>query len=153
MADELAENAEARAMAQFTTAFTHAFRSRLNAVLGSLELLSQTQLDAHQSRFVDTAVDEGRSLLQLVNDTLDLARLDADELRLADTPIDPVAIAEGALSNVAARLHARGVAVASIIDPQTPVGLRGDGVRLRQVPGAREEHAYRRGGFQTRPGT
>jgi CheY-like chemotaxis protein len=125
--------AEGRAVAQFTAAFTHAFRSRLNAVLGSLELVSQTQLDENQSRFVDTAVDEGRALLQLVNDALDLARLDADELRLTETPIDPVAIAERALGTVAARLHARGVTVASVIDPQTPVSLRGDGLRLRQV--------------------
>jgi two-component system sensor histidine kinase/response regulator len=133
MSDEPLPNVESRAMARFTSAFTHAFRSRLNAVLGSLELVSQTQLDASQSRFVDTAVDEGRALLQLVNDTLDLARLDAGELRLAELPIDPVAIAEGALGTVAAGLHARGVAVASIIDPQTPVSLRGDGFRLRQV--------------------
>lgn len=133
MPHEVAAGAARRSVAQFTTAFTHAFRSRLNAVLGSLELVSQTQLDANQSRFVDTAVDEGRALLQLVNDALDLARIDADELRLMDAPIDPVAIAEGALGTVAARLHARGVAVASVIDPQTPVSLRGDGARLRQV--------------------
>lgn len=122
-----------RGMARFMAALTHAFRSRLNAVLGSLELVSQTQLSEEQTRFLDTAVDEGRALLQLVNDALDLARIDAGELRLGDAPIDPVAIAEGALGTVAARLHQRGVAVAGIIDPQTPVIMRGDGARLRQV--------------------
>lgn len=120
-------------MAQFMATLTHAFRGRLNAVLGSLELVSQTQLADTQSRFVETAVDEGRALLQLVNDALDLARVDAGELRLNDTPIDPVAIAEGALGTIAARMHARGVSVACIVDPQTPVSLRGDGVRLRQI--------------------
>lgn len=125
--------AEGRAMAQFMATLTHAFRGRLNAVLGSLELVSQTQLDDTQSRFVATAVDEGRALLQLVNDALDLARIDAGELRLSDAPIDPVGIAEGALGTIAARMHARGVAVASLVDPQTPVSLRGDGVRLRQI--------------------
>jgi CheY-like chemotaxis protein len=125
--------AEGRVMAQFMTALTHAFRSRLNAVLGSLELVSQTQLDSGQNRFVETAVDEGRALLQLVNDALDMARIDAGELRLSDSPIDLVAIAEGALGTVAARLHARGIAVASFIDPRTPVSARGDGARLRQV--------------------
>lgn len=133
MREEVTANAEDRAMARFMSAFTHTFRSRLNAVLGSLELVSQTQLDDTQSRFVDTAVDEGRALLQLVNDALDLARIDAGELRLNDAPLDPVAIAEGALGTVAARIHARGVAVASVVDPQTPVTLRGDGARLRQV--------------------
>ena len=77
MREEVTANAEDRAMARFMSAFTHTFRSRLNAVLGSLELVSQTQLDDTQSRFVDTAVDEGRALLQLVNDALDLARIDA----------------------------------------------------------------------------
>lgn len=124
---------EGRRTARFMAALTHAFRSRLNAVLGSLELVSQTELNADQTRFAATAVDEGRALLQLVNDALDLARIDAADLRLEDAPVDPVAIAEGALGTVAARLHERGIAVASMIDPETPVALRGDGPRLRQV--------------------
>lgn len=122
-------------MARFMAALTHAFRSRLNAVLGSLELVSQSELVAEPARFVATAVDEGRALLQLVNDALDLARIDAGELRLEDAPLDPAAIAEGALGTVAARLHERGIAVAGTIDPQTPVALRGDAARLRQVLG------------------
>lgn len=126
-------NLESRAMARFATVFTHTFRSRLNAVLGSLELVSQTNLDSNQTRFIDTAVDSGRALLQLVNDTLDLVRMDADELRLTDAPLDLVAIVEGALGTVAARLHARGVALACIIDPAIPITLSGDGFRLRQV--------------------
>lgn len=120
-------------MAKFMATLTHAFRGRLNAVLGSLELLSQTRLSEEQLRFAQTAIDEGRGLLQLVNDALDLARLDADDLRLEDTPLDPVAIAEGALDTVAARLHQRQISVACRIDPRTPLSLRGDGARLRQV--------------------
>ena len=54
-------------------------------------------------------------------------------MRLNDAPLDPVAIVEGALGSIAARLHARGVTIASTIDPQTPVILRGDMARLRQV--------------------
>jgi CheY-like chemotaxis protein len=120
-------------MAQFRAALTHAFRSRLNAVLGSLELVSQTNLDDSQRQFVETAVDEGRALLQLVNDSFDMALLDSGEMRILESDVDPVAIAEGALGAVAARVHMRGVAVASIIDPRTPVTAIGDGARLFQV--------------------
>lgn len=122
-----------RESALFTAALTHAFRSRLNAVLGSMELVSQTQLNEEQARFVGTAVSEGRGLLQLLNDALDFGRIEANEVQLEDVPLDPVAIAEGALGSVAARLHDRGIGALCVIDPQTPVTLRGDAARLRQV--------------------
>ncbi|MCU0754250.1 MAG: response regulator [Xanthomonadales bacterium] len=125
--------AEARESALFTAALTHAFRSRLNAVLGSMELVSQTRLQEDQARFVSTAVNEGRALLQLLNDALDLGRIAAGEVQIADVPLDPVAIAEGALGSVAAQLHARGLGAICVIDPQTPVQLRGDAARLRQI--------------------
>lgn len=124
---------DAREGALFTAALTHAFRSRLNAVLGSMELVSQTRLSEEQARFVSTAVTEGRALLQLLNDALDLGRIAAGEVRIDDAPLDPVTIAEGALGSVAARLHARGLGAIGVIDPQTPVLLRGDAARLRQV--------------------
>lgn len=119
--------------ALFTAALTHAFRSRLNAVLGSLELVSQTALNDEQTRFVGTAVNEGRGLLQLLNDAVDLGRIAAGGVQLDEVPLDPVAIAEGALGSVAARLHARGVGALCVIDPQTPVTLRGDTLRVRQI--------------------
>jgi len=119
--------------AQFAASLTHAFRSRLNAVLGSLELVSQTKLNAEQARFVTTAMDEGRALLYLVNDALDLGRIDAGELRLDDGIIDPVAIAEAALGAMAASFHAHNISATCVIDPMTPVILRGDGLRLRQI--------------------
>jgi CheY-like chemotaxis protein/HPt (histidine-containing phosphotransfer) domain-containing protein len=124
---------DARDSALFTAALTHAFRSRLNAVLGSLELVTQTRLNEEQSRFVGTAVTEGRALLQLLNDALDLGRIAAGEVHIDDAPLDPVAIAEGALGSVAAALHERGLGAICVIDPQTPVLLRGDAARLRQV--------------------
>lgn len=119
--------------AHFTAALTHAFRSRLNAILGSLELVNQTVLSKEQSSFVSTAIEEGRSLLYLVNDALDLGRIDAGQLHLEDASMDPVAIAEAALGTVSASYHERNIAATCIIDPQTPVSLRGDGLRLRQV--------------------
>jgi CheY-like chemotaxis protein len=119
--------------ALYMAALSHAIRSRLNAVLGSLELLSQSALPEAGQRFVDTAIDEGRGLLYLVNDALDLGRIEAGEARLDLQPMDPVAVAEGALGALAARLHERGTAAVSVVDPATPVAVRGDAQRLRQV--------------------
>ncbi len=127
--------------AHFAASLTHAFRSRLNAVLGGLELVSQTKLSAEQARFVNTAVDEGRALLYLVNDALDLGRIDAGELQLEDSVIDPVAIAEAALGAMAASFHTRQIAPACVLDPATPVSVRGDGMRLRQILVTLLEHA------------
>jgi len=124
---------DARTDALFMASLAHAIRSRLNAVLGGLELVSQSPLPPEQARFVSTAVEEGRSLLRLVNNALELGRAEAGQLQLDDQPLDPVAIVEGALGSTVAALHQRGVSVASVIDPQTPLTLRGDPARLRQV--------------------
>lgn len=123
----------ANANALFMASLAHAIRSRLNAVMGALELVSQTPLPPEQGRFISTAVDEGRNLLRLVSNALDLGRAQAGQLQLDEQPLDPVAIAEGALGSMVAALHQDGVTAASIIDPQTPLTLRGDPVRLRQV--------------------
>ena len=125
--------ADSRIGALFAASLTHAFRSRLNAVLGSLELVSQTKLNSEQTRFVSTAIDEGRALLYLVNDALDLGRIEAGELHLDDGVLDPVAIAEAALGTMAASFHAHNISATCVIDPMTPVILRGDGLRLRQI--------------------
>lgn len=124
---------EGSSNALFMASLAHAIRSRLNAVLGALELVGQSPLPPEQERFISTAVDEGRGLLRLVSHALELGRAEAGQLRFDDLPLDPVAIAEGALGSVAASLHQRGVAYASVIDPQTPLTLRGDPARLRQV--------------------
>jgi CheY-like chemotaxis protein/HPt (histidine-containing phosphotransfer) domain-containing protein len=124
---------DARSNALFMASLAHAIRSRLNAVLGGLELVSQSPLPPEQARFISTAVEEGRSLLRLVNNALELGRAEAGQLQLEDQPLDPVAIAEGALGSTVAALHSSGVSVASVIDPQTPLTLRGDPARLRQV--------------------
>ncbi len=126
-------SAESRIGARFAASLTHTFRSRLNAVLGSLELVSQTKLTTEQARFITTAIDEGRALLYLVNDALDLGRIDAGELQLEDGILDPVAIAEAALGTMAASFHANNISATCVIDPMTPVILRGDGLRLRQI--------------------
>lgn len=127
------DTAESNNNALFMASLAHAIRSRLNAVLGALELVGQSPLPPEQSRFISTAVDEGRGLLRLVSHALELGRAEAGQLHFDDLPLDPVAIAEGALGSVAASLHQRGVAAASVIDPQTPLSLRGDPARLRQV--------------------
>lgn len=119
--------------AMFTAALTHTIRSRLNAVLGSLELINQAVLPARDKNLIATALKEGRALLSLSNDALDMGRIEAGELTLDIALIDPVAIAEAALGAVAMTGASKAVAMACTIDPQTPVRVLGDGLRLRQL--------------------
>ncbi len=130
---ETVKKSDSRVGAQFAASLTHAFRSRLNAVLGSLELVSQTKLTAEQTRFVTTAMGEGQALLYLVKDALYLGRIGAGELGFEDGVIDPVAIAEAAMGVLAASFHANNISATCVIDPMTPVILRGDGMRLGQI--------------------
>lgn len=125
--------ADAQFAPRYVASLVHARRSRLNAVLGGLERVRQTVLGEEHRRFVDTAMDEGRALLQRVSDALELGPLDAGELNIERHPLHPVAIAEGALATVAAHRHQRGIVCASVVDPETPVAVIGDGSRLHQV--------------------
>ena len=119
--------------AQFVAMVSHEIRVPLNAVIGSLALLEQSALSEEQRALSDTARHAGETLLDLVNDILELSKMDAGrlELRPADFAIGP--LLAGVRDMFAAPAAARGVVLALDIESDVPARLYADAGRLRQV--------------------
>ncbi|MCK6490730.1 MAG: ATP-binding protein [Planctomycetes bacterium] len=123
----------ARARQDFLSTVSHELRTPLNGVIGMTSLLLSTRLDAEQRDFAETIRLCGENLLTLINDILDLSRFEAGQLELERIPFAPRGLLEEAVQIVAERAAAKGLALASLTEPEVPAWLMGDPTRLRQV--------------------
>jgi signal transduction histidine kinase/ActR/RegA family two-component response regulator len=121
------------AKSQFLANISHEIRTPLNAVLGLNDMLLLGRLDEEQRRLAALVRSSGRLLLALINDILDLARIEAGHFETRDEIFDPSAVAE----EVCAMLSERALAQRLVlhVEDHTPHAtcLLGDAVRLRQV--------------------
>ena len=129
------ETAEAatEAKSQFLAHMSHEIRTPMNGVLGMIEILEHTDLDDAQRRLVGTVRSSATALLRIINDILDLSKLEADKLEIEDVPISLAQIISGVEDTLAAEARAKGLSWTVTVDPMIPPWLRGDPVRLRQV--------------------
>jgi signal transduction histidine kinase/CheY-like chemotaxis protein/sugar lactone lactonase YvrE len=129
---KLAEHASL-AKTQFLATLGHEVRTPMTGVLGMSELLLGTPLDAQQRSYAESIHGAGEHLLRLVNDALDLARIESGRLELADEAFDLRALAEDAGALMAPLAQRKGLAFATQVAPDAPHGLRGDPIRVRQI--------------------
>jgi len=129
---EVAEQASL-AKTHFLATLGHEVRTPMTGVLGMSELLLDTPLDTNQRGYVESIRRAGRHLLRLVNDALDLARIESGRLELADAPFDLHAVVEEAAALMAPLARKRGVAFRVEVDEDAPRGLRGDVNRVCQI--------------------
>jgi CheY-like chemotaxis protein len=113
-------------------ALSHEFRTPLNGVLGMARLLAGTRLDAAQKSYVAALEESGEHLLGLVNQMLDMARIEATGLELHPAPMDIEHLLQGVAEIMSPRAHAKGLEIASACDPRLP-RILADEARLRQV--------------------
>ena len=126
-----AEAAEQKA--EFVAVVSHEIRTPLNAVLGSLALLDQSVMSAPQRALADTAREAGSALLDLVNDVLEMSRMEAGRLQLRPASFELRQLLQGVQAMFRADAAARGIALTVEIDPALPPMLLADAGRLRQV--------------------
>jgi signal transduction histidine kinase len=119
--------------AQFIAMVSHEIREPVNAVIGSLLLLAESGLSAAQRPLVDTARRAGEALIELVDDILDLTRMEAGRLELRPGAFLLRPLLEEVCAMFAAPAAARGIEFAICVAPDVPAQLYADAGRLRQV--------------------
>ena len=121
------------AKAQFLATISHEIRTPMNGVLGTTELLLDTPLMPSQRRLVETAHLSATALLTLIDDVLDLSRMQASKLTLNPTTFELRALVNDAVDLMATTARDKPIDFGCALSPDLPERVEGDPVRLRQV--------------------
>jgi CheY-like chemotaxis protein len=132
-AKERAEQA-ARAKAEFLANMSHEIRTPMNAIIGFSEILSQEpELSNHSRRFVGTILDSGKNLLAIINDILDVSKIDSGKLILECVQFNLHSAMRDAMQMLQSQAVSKGLSLSLDYPDHLPRLVMGDGTRLRQV--------------------
>ncbi|MDP1920587.1 MAG: ATP-binding protein [Myxococcales bacterium] len=117
----------------FLANVSHELRTPMNAVVGLTDLLLKDQPTESQRDALETIRTSSDALLSLLDDILDLSKIESGALQFESLPTSPAAVAEEVRKLLAARAQSRGIGLRCEVDPSTPLTVLGDPTRLRQV--------------------
>ena len=123
----------ARAKSDFLATMSHEIRTPINAIVGMAELLMETPMSDQQREYGRTVQNSAEALMTIIDDILDVSKLEAGKLQLDLMPFDPLKTVETAADIVAAQARKKSLAVVSFVDPAVPRRVWGDANRLRQI--------------------
>ena len=123
----------AKAKSEFLSNMSHEIRTPMNAILGMADLLARTPLSEEQLRYVELMRVNGDTLLDLINDILDLAKVESGRLTMESANFDLEELIEKVGEAMAVRAHEKALELAVYAAPDVPLQLIGDPLRLRQI--------------------
>ena len=130
-----AENAN-RSKSEFLANMSHEIRTPMNAILGMAEMIGDPKTparDQEQQRYLSILRGAGETLMALIDDILDLSRIEAGRIELHFAPVDVREIARGVVDMFRAAAQDKGLELRLEIAQETPIAVRSDGGRLRQI--------------------
>ncbi len=129
---EAAESAN-QAKSEFLANMSHEIRTPINGVMGMLQLLETTPLDAEQTRYIHMAAEAAKRLTRLLTDILDLSRVEAGKMEIRKAPFQTRDIVDSVSGLFAVTARNKGVALECSLAPDMPEVLVGDETRVRQI--------------------
>ena len=129
----LQSNALLQVRSVFLNTMSHEIRTPLNAIVNLSEMLKETPLDDRQREYAETLYGSSQTLVALINDVLDLSKIEAGHLPIGDYPVNIVETIERSIELLAPRAAAKNVELVYAIAPNVPAVIRNDPVRLQQI--------------------
>ena len=128
-----AAEAASSAKSRFLANVSHEMRTPLNGILGMSGLLTDTPLTPEQSAYADAIHESGSAMLALVEDILDITKIEAGKVNIRSDEVDPVRLVEDVCELLAPRAHAKSISISSHIGADVPSLIKTDRGRVRQI--------------------